>query len=148
MFPSLSSLISRPASIAETGDAGAPEPQGDRRPVFALALGGGIARGWAHIGVLKTLDAAGVRPDIVTAPRSALSSAGAGRPESSTNSNLGRVRSPGVACSGLLDVSFGGAGLIGGGRLKAQLEANLGDIAIEDLDVRFAAIATELHHRP
>jgi len=44
---------------------------------------------------------------------------------------------------GLLDISLAGTGLIGGGRLKAQLDANLGDARIEDLTVRFAAIATE-----
>ena len=32
---------------------------------FALALGGGAARGWAHIGVLKALCDAGLKPDIV-----------------------------------------------------------------------------------
>ena len=35
------------------------------RPTIGLALGGGAARGWAHIGVLKSLVAAGLLPDIV-----------------------------------------------------------------------------------
>jgi len=43
-----------------------------------------------------------------------------------------------------LDVSLGGSGLIGGGRLTARLEQTLGDLLIEDLPARFAAIATEL----
>jgi NTE family protein len=34
-------------------------------PRLALVLGGGGPRGFAHIGVLKALDAAGVRPDLV-----------------------------------------------------------------------------------
>ena len=46
---------------------------------------------------------------------------------------------------GLVDVSLGGAGLIGGGRLKALLENNLGQAMIEDLGPRFAAIATEFN---
>lgn len=143
MFASLSSLISRPASIAETGDAGAREPQGQARPPFALALGGGIARGWAHIGVLKALDAAGLKPDIVTGTSVGAVVGGcwaAGKLEELETwaRSLTRRR-----MFGLLDISLGGAGLIGGGRLKAQLDANLGDIAIEQLGVRFAAIATE-----
>ena len=35
------------------------------RPRVGLALGGGGARGWAHIGVIEVLAEAGVRPDIV-----------------------------------------------------------------------------------
>ncbi len=34
-------------------------------PVVGLALGGGAARGWAHLGVLRALIADGVQPDIV-----------------------------------------------------------------------------------
>ena len=33
---------------------------------IGLALGGGSARGWAHIGVVKALSQAGIVPDIVT----------------------------------------------------------------------------------
>ena len=36
-----------------------------RRPRIGLALGGGSARGWAHIGVIRALEQAGIRPDIV-----------------------------------------------------------------------------------
>ncbi len=31
-------------------------------PKLALALGGGAARGWAHIGVMRALEEAGIRP--------------------------------------------------------------------------------------
>jgi len=36
-----------------------------RRPVIGLALGGGAARGFAHIGILRTLAANGIVPDVV-----------------------------------------------------------------------------------
>ena len=36
---------------------------------FALALGGGGARGLAHIGVLEVLDSLGVRPDLIVGTR-------------------------------------------------------------------------------
>ena len=32
---------------------------------IGLALGGGSARGWAHIGVLRALNEAGIYPDII-----------------------------------------------------------------------------------
>ncbi len=37
----------------------------NRRPRIGLALGSGAARGWAHIGVLRVLQEAGIEPDIV-----------------------------------------------------------------------------------
>ena len=35
------------------------------RPKIALVLGAGSARGFAHIGVIKALDAAGIKPDLI-----------------------------------------------------------------------------------
>ena len=35
------------------------------KPRLAIALGSGSARGWAHIGVLRALQQAGIVPDIV-----------------------------------------------------------------------------------
>ena len=51
--------------------AGAPreaaiQPLRSERPLVALALGSGGARGFAHIGVIKALEEAGIVPDIVT----------------------------------------------------------------------------------
>ena len=37
-----------------------------REPVIALALGGGGAKGFAHIGVIKVLESHGIKPKIVT----------------------------------------------------------------------------------
>jgi NTE family protein len=45
---------------------------------------------------------------------------------------------------GYLVVCFSGAGVIGGGRLAMRLEKGLGKTIIEDLQIRFAAIATEV----
>src|SRR3954471_9212394 len=39
-----------------------------RRPVIGLALGGGAARGLAHIGIIKTLAAHGILPTVVVGP--------------------------------------------------------------------------------
>lgn len=36
-----------------------------RNPRLGLALGGGSARGWAHLGVIRALEQAGIRPDLV-----------------------------------------------------------------------------------
>src|SRR5512143_1698822 len=37
----------------------------NQSPRLGIALGSGSARGWAHIGVLRALEAAGIEPDIV-----------------------------------------------------------------------------------
>src|SRR5687768_176939 len=41
-------------------------PLQSERPLVAIALGGGGTRGFAHIGVIKALEDAGIVPDIVT----------------------------------------------------------------------------------
>jgi NTE family protein len=43
-----------------------------------------------------------------------------------------------------LDISLSGGGLIGGGKLAARLDADIGDILIEALPIRFATITTEV----
>ena len=53
------------APIAATPGAAAHGPVPLRHVKIALALGGGAARGFAHIGVIKALEAQGIVPDIV-----------------------------------------------------------------------------------
>src|SRR5690606_5680352 len=43
----------------------APPPAAPAKPKIGLALGGGAARGFAHVGVIKALEAHGIVPDIV-----------------------------------------------------------------------------------
>ncbi len=44
----------------------APETTAVKRvPKFGLALGGGAARGFAHVGVIQVLEEAGLKPDFV-----------------------------------------------------------------------------------
>ena len=46
---------------------------------------------------------------------------------------------------GLMDFTLSGMGLLGGGRLRARLEGDLGDTLVEELPIRFASVATEVH---
>jgi len=114
------------------------------RPKIGLALGGGAARGWAHIGVLQVLTEAGYAPDVIAGTSIGAVVGGcfsAGKlpqlAEFATSLTKRRV-------VGLMDFHIGGAGLISGGRLKRLLERDLTDIRIEALPLRFVAIATEL----
>ncbi len=114
------------------------------RPKLGIALGAGAARGWAHIGALYELSNMGIEPDIVVGASVGAVVGGcfaAGKLESleSFARSLTKRR-----VLGLLDVSFGGGGLIGGGKLRNRLEESMGDFKIEDLPIRFAGVATEL----
>ncbi len=128
-------------AVEADGEAPAPGPG---RPSIGLALGGGAARGFAHIGVLQTLLAHGLEPDVVTGTSMGAVIGGcyaAGQLEPFTAWARGLTRR---RVLGYLDVSFSGSGLITGRRLARHLEATIGLTKIEALDTRFAAIATEI----
>ena len=121
-------------------DADAP----NGRPKIGLALGGGAARGWAHIGVLEVLHEAGFKPDVIAG-----TSIGAVVGGCFAASKLRELTEFAMSLTkrrvvGLMDFHIGGAGLIGGGRLKRLLERDLTGERIETLPIRFVAIATEL----
>jgi len=115
-----------------------------QRPTIGLALGGGAARGFAHVGVIRALIAKGYTPDII-AGTSFGAVVGAcyavGKLDDVEQWGLGLTRRRVLS---YLDVSFSGSGLLGGGRLAEKLTATLGDARIEDLPMRFGAIATEI----
>jgi len=115
-----------------------------RRPSIGLALGGGAARGFAHIGVIRTLVANGIKPDVITGTSIGAVVGGcyaAGQLDALEQWARSLTRRNIIQ---YLDVSFSGSSLISGQRLLRHLEAGLGDIRIEKLPVRFAAVATEL----
>ena len=45
--------------------SGASETKHPKKTGISLALGGGCARGWAHIGVLRALDEAGIEGSMI-----------------------------------------------------------------------------------
>lgn len=115
-----------------------------RRPVIGLALGGGAARGFAHIGIVRTLIAHGITPDVIVG-----TSIGAvvGGVHASGHLDALETWARGLQprnIFGYLDIKLDGSGLIGGDKLAAQLEASLGQTRIEDLPIKFASVATEV----
>lgn len=97
--------------------AEAPKP-GGRRPKIGLALGAGAARGWCHIGILRELDAAGFRPDIIAGTSIGALIGGcyaAGKLDDIERFALGLTKRRVLS---LLDLSFSGGGLFSGARLR------------------------------
>ncbi len=121
-----------------------PQPASPRRPKIGLALGAGAARGWTHIGILRELDAAGFRPDIIAGTSIGALVGGcyaAGQLDAIEDFALSLTRRRVVS---LLDLSFSGGGLFSGARLRELLAQALGGRTIESLPTPFAAVATEI----
>lgn len=111
---------------------------------IGLALGGGAARGWAHIGVLRALLAAGIKPDIIVGTSMGAVVGGchlAGQLDALEEFALSLTKR---RVFGYLDFNLAGTGLISGQKLCDRLERHLSDRRIEDLDRRFTAVATEI----
>lgn len=112
------------------------------QPTVAIALGGGAARGFAHVGVLKAFDENGIIPDVIVGT-SAGSVVGAlyaggirGQALVEAASELSRDK--------LTDWSFPNRGIIKGELLQQYVNEKLNYRSIEELEIPFAAIATEL----
>jgi len=116
----------------------------NRKPVIALVLGGGAARGWAHIGVIRELADMGIQPGMVVGT-SVGSIVGGAYASGNLDqfeewvSGLGRVD-----IIRLLDAKMTGGGFLQGNSLMAAIKKRIGDPLIEDLPIPFACVATEL----
>jgi NTE family protein len=127
-----------PASPAGVGESNPPKTG------ISLALGGGVARGWAHIGVLRALDEAGIEISMIAGTSIGALVGGcylAGKLDELEEfaRNLTKRR-----LFGLLDFSFGGSGLFGGMKLDARLREHLDGVRFEDLPKPFVCVAAEI----
>lgn len=119
-------------------------PELPLRPRVGLALGGGSARGWAHVGVIRALGERGIHPDLVSG--------------TSIGALVGAVLAAGEMdrferwlldmgvkqVFSLLDVTLNG-GMLKGERLMEHFRQNFVDRPIQDLPLPFGAVATSLH---
>ncbi len=115
-----------------------------RWPKLGIALGAGGARGWSHIGVLLELNAQGIYPDVVAGTSIGALVGGAyaaGKLNEIEKFARGLTRKRVIS---LMDVSFSGVSFLGGERLRRELEREFSGRSFEDLDKKFAAVATEI----
>jgi NTE family protein len=114
------------------------------KPRIGLALGGGAARGLAHIGVLEALTEAGLEPEIVAGTSIGAIAGGfyaAGRLDELHSLARGLTLRQILR---YLDVNLAGSSLMTGKRLEKTLASHIGDLHIEDMPKKFVAVATEL----
>jgi NTE family protein len=114
-------------------------------PTIGLALGSGSARGWAHIGIIRALEARGVRPHIV-AGASVGALVGAAHASGQLEELEGWVRELSrMDVWRMLDAAFGGGGVLRGSRVMRAIGDHVEDRDIEELPIPFAAVATDLN---
>lgn len=111
-------------------------------PRIGLALGGGAARGFAHIGVIQVLEENGIRPDLVVGTSAgslvaALYASGKGGAE------LGALAQS-MDESAFTDWSFPGRGLIRGEALARYVREHTGGRSIEQMKLPLGIVAADL----
>ena len=112
---------------------------------IGLALGGGSARGWAHIGVIRALEEAGIHPDIVAGTSIGALVGAAYAAGELDHFEQWALQLEVTDVLGFMDVSLSG-GLFKGERLMDFFRHRFVDRPIEELPMPFAAVATALHN--
>lgn len=113
-----------------------------REPVIALALGGGGAKGFAHVGVIKVLESHGIKVKIVTGT-SAGSFVGSLYASGKTGYQLQDMALK-LKESDLRDLTLNSQGFVLGQKLQNYINSNVANRRIEQFPIRFAAVATRL----
>lgn len=122
-------------------------PATPRRVKIGLALGGGAARGFAHIGVIKVLEAQGIVPDMV-AGTSAGSLVGALYAAGNNGYALQKmaIEMDEAAISDWSVPFFSqSTGVLKGEAIQNYVNRALHGLTIEKLKLPFGAVATDLH---
>ena len=109
---------------------------------IGLALGGGAARGFAHIGVIQVLEEAGIRPDLVVG--TSAGSLVAALYASGKNGNELAALAQSMDETAITDWSFPGRGLIRGEALARYVRDNTGGRTIERMKLPLGIVATDL----
>lgn len=113
-----------------------------REPVIAIALGGGGAKGFSHIGVLKVLESHGIKPKIVTGT-SAGSFVGSIYASGKSPYQLQQIALT-LKESDIRDLTLNSQGVVLGQKLQDYVNRQVANKPIEQFPIRYAAVATRL----
>ena len=133
-----------PPTVSSAAPPAAPPPPAPppKPPRIGLALGGGAARGFAHIGVIQVLEEAGLRPDLVVGT-SAGSLVAALYASGKSGAQLARLADE-MDEGALTDWSYPGRGLIRGEALARFVRAQTAGRTIEQMPIALGIVATDL----
>ena len=112
-----------------------------QKPVLGLVLGAGGARGFAHVGVIKALAAAGLEADVVVGASSG--ALVASFYASGMSAQALEAMALQLEDNDIFDFTPFGPGVVQGMRLQEFVNRNLNGRLIEALAKPFAAVATE-----
>jgi len=110
--------------------------------VIGLALGGGAAKGFAHVGVIRALEENGIKAQIVTGT-SAGSLVGSLYAYGYTPDQLQQI-SYQLDELNLADFTFSSNGVIKGNRLQQFVNGQVKNTPLQKLSRKFTAVATDL----
>ncbi|WP_421884950.1 patatin-like phospholipase family protein [Methylibium sp.] len=133
--------LAPPVVVAPVPPAGVPKPV-PRPPRIGLALGGGAARGFAHIGVIQVLEEQGIRPDLVVGT-SAGSLVAAMWASGKSGVELGSLAES-MDESALTDWMYPGRGLLRGEGLARYVREHTDGRQIEAMKIPLGIVATDL----
>jgi len=116
----------------------------NKAPRIGIALGGGAARGWSHLGVMEELEAIGIQPDVIAG-----CSIGSVVGAFYSKGRLAELREFAEGLTVLkmiefLDITLKVGGVISGQKVTRWIEHELEDMAVEDLPIPFGAVAADI----
>jgi len=141
-------LLPTPEPVVETPPPPSTQPTvvtpvAPKSVKIGLALGGGAARGFAHIGVIKVLEAQGLAPDIIVGT-SAGAVVGALYASGTNGFDLQKIAFK-LEESKISDWSMPDRGVFKGEALQQFVNNAVAQRSIENLKKPFGVVATDLH---
>jgi len=122
-------------------------PQPPRKIKIGLALGGGAARGFAHIGVIKALEAQGIYPDIVvgTSAGSLVGALYAAGNNGFALHKLALDMDEAVISDWSIPIFTKSTGVLKGEALQSYVNHAVNNLPLEKMKIPFGVVATDLH---
>ena len=123
------------------------QPKALRHIKIGLALGGGAARGFAHIGVIKALESQGIVPDIVvgTSAGSLVGALYAAGNNGFALNKLALDMDEAAISDWAVPIFASSSGVLKGEALQNFVNKTLNNTPLEKLKIPFGVVATDIH---
>jgi NTE family protein len=118
--------------------------QTEKRPIVALVLGSGGARGYAHIGAIEVLEQAGIKPDFIVGT-SAGSLVGALYAQGKTGAELREI-ALNMKANDVRDIRIDKKGFFDGKKIEDYVNSLVNHTPLEQLQIPMYVVATQLKH--